>query len=437
MSAIEQLPGANDMYDDELDCVYEEGENEEVVVKEEEDSETDDRVLENVDQPAGNETVVKTEDHDETSIDMFDDEFHVAMERDFSAETNANGTNEAVSANEEHKTDSDATEIDEDHSAVSESQQNTEPVVSRSLNGASGEQQLNGRRRRAKSHKCQLCNKSFPTPSKLKTHQVVHTGIRAHQCPTCSKSFGQKNDLKRHQLIHTGIRAHKCTICSKWFSQRAHLAAHQSVHSDSRPFQCSTCEKTYKSRLGLKGHLQRLLSLSLAAKFFFHFSQFGKKMSDHEQQDETYDMYDEFDSKTVEVKEEKDSETDDDVLRGVYQPAGNETVIKTENQDKSAIDMFDDEFHVVMERDFSAETNANETSEAVRVKEEHEVDSIATENDEDDHSAVGESPQNTEPVGWTAGRPMMASQLQQRKVSSLKAKSVSSKQKSMKESQHS
>ena len=142
------------------------------------------------------------------------------------------------------------------HSA--ESQQNIEPVVSRSSNGASGEQQLNGRRRRAKSHKCQLCNKSFPTPSKLKTHQVVHTGIRAHQCPTCSKSFGQKNDLKRHQLIHTGIRAHKCTICSKSFSQRAHLAAHQSVHSDSRPFQCSTCEKTYKSRLGLKGHLQRV-----------------------------------------------------------------------------------------------------------------------------------------------------------------------------------
>ena len=49
MSETEQLPGANDMYDDELDCMYEEGENEEVEVKEEEeDSETDDRVLENV-----------------------------------------------------------------------------------------------------------------------------------------------------------------------------------------------------------------------------------------------------------------------------------------------------------------------------------------------------------------------------------------------------
>ena len=43
------------MYDDELDCVYEEGENEEVEVKEEEeDSETDYNALEGVDQPEGN-----------------------------------------------------------------------------------------------------------------------------------------------------------------------------------------------------------------------------------------------------------------------------------------------------------------------------------------------------------------------------------------------
>ena len=43
------------MYDDELDCVYEEGENEELEVKEEEeDSETDYNALEGVDQPEGN-----------------------------------------------------------------------------------------------------------------------------------------------------------------------------------------------------------------------------------------------------------------------------------------------------------------------------------------------------------------------------------------------
>ena len=62
--------------------------------------------------------------------------------------------------------------------------------------------------------------------------------------------------------------------------------------------------------------------------------------------------------------------------------------MKTEDQTESAINMFDDEFHAIMEQDFSAEKNANETSEAVRVNEEHETESNATEIDEDDHLAV-------------------------------------------------
>ncbi|XP_017462470.1 PREDICTED: zinc finger protein 70-like [Rhagoletis zephyria] len=229
MSETEQLSGANDMYDDELDCVYEEGKNKEVDVKEEEeDSETDYDAVGNFDQSAGN-AVIKTEEQNETTIDMFDDEFHAIMERDFSAEKNANEASEAVRVNEEHETDLDATEIeDDDYSAVSEPEPNTEPVVNCISSSASGEQQRNGRRGRVKSHKCQQCGKSFPSPSALKLHQVVHTGIRAYKCPTCSKSFGLKGNLTTHQRF---------------------------VHTDSRPFQCSICEKTFKWKLGLKKHL--------------------------------------------------------------------------------------------------------------------------------------------------------------------------------------
>ncbi len=119
------------------------------------------------------------------------------------------------------------------HSA--EPQQNTEPVVSRSSSSASGEQQLNGRRRKAKIHKCQQCDRSFPSPSKHDRHQLVHTGIKAHQCPKCSKSFGEKGNLKKHQLVHTGIRAYKCPTCSKSFAQKGTLTKHQRVvHSDSQ-----------------------------------------------------------------------------------------------------------------------------------------------------------------------------------------------------------
>ena len=41
------------------------------------------------------------------------------MEQDFYANKNVNETSEAVSVNEKHETDSDATEIDENYAAVS------------------------------------------------------------------------------------------------------------------------------------------------------------------------------------------------------------------------------------------------------------------------------------------------------------------------------
>ncbi len=147
MTNLEQPLEMDRMYDDEWNFVQEEGgENEEVVVKEEEEEETSEiwyDALETLDdQSAGNgerminfsplinfyfysefpstETAVKTEEQNESAIDMFDVEFYAIMEQEFSAKTNANEASETVSASEELDTDSDATEIDEnDHSTVS------------------------------------------------------------------------------------------------------------------------------------------------------------------------------------------------------------------------------------------------------------------------------------------------------------------------------
>lgn len=228
---------------------------------------------------------MKTEDQIECTIDMFDDEFNWIMEQNFSAVKNANKTNEAMRVNEKHETDSDDTEIDEDYAAGSEPQQ-AKPVASCSSNCASGEQQLNGRQRRARNHKCQQCDKNFDSPFRLKQHQVVHTGIRAYQCPTCTESFGLKRNLKRHQmvhnnirtyqcptcpkafsradvlkehqLLHTGSKAHKCSICSKAFALKSNLVQHQSVHSDSRPYECFICKRTFKLKCALEKHLRKV-----------------------------------------------------------------------------------------------------------------------------------------------------------------------------------
>ena len=145
MTNLEQPLEMDRMYDDEWNFVQEEGgENEEVVVKEEEEEETSEiwyDALETLDdQSAGNgerminfsplinfyfysefpstETAVKTEEQNESAIDMFDVEFYAIMEQDFSAKLNENETSETEKVSEEHETDSDAIETDEEDYAA-------------------------------------------------------------------------------------------------------------------------------------------------------------------------------------------------------------------------------------------------------------------------------------------------------------------------------
>ena len=48
---------------------------------------------------------------------------------------------------------------------------------------------LKDRPKYRKSHICNVCDKIFNTPSKLKRHTVVHTGIRKFSCIVCQKGL--------------------------------------------------------------------------------------------------------------------------------------------------------------------------------------------------------------------------------------------------------
>ncbi|XP_058470526.1 zinc finger protein 770-like [Solea solea] len=49
-------------------------------------------------------------------------------------------------------------------------------------------------------HRCAVCQKSFPSPYKLRRHQVVHTGRKPYMCKVCGKAFTQTVHLKTHLL---------------------------------------------------------------------------------------------------------------------------------------------------------------------------------------------------------------------------------------------
>ena len=72
------------------------------------------------------------------------------------------------------------------------------------------------------------CKFQFTRSEGLKRHKrVIHEAGDRYQCEVCSKNFSQKHSLKTHSLIHAGIKPHKCNHCDKSFTQKNQLAKHQ------------------------------------------------------------------------------------------------------------------------------------------------------------------------------------------------------------------
>ncbi|XP_049796427.1 zinc finger protein 492-like isoform X3 [Schistocerca nitens] len=105
-----------------------------------------------------------------------------------------------------------------------------------------------------KPHKCESCGKSFAFPSDLKQHVSFHTGKKSHKCDICGKSFVVSSDLKKHLLIHTGKKSHKCEICGKSFVLSSGLKTHILLHAGKKPHKCEICGHSFAGAGNLKKH---------------------------------------------------------------------------------------------------------------------------------------------------------------------------------------
>lgn len=102
------------------------------------------------------------------------------------------------------------------------------------------------------------CGKMFRDTASMRKHLHTH-GPKGHICAECGKGFVESSKLKRHQLVHSGEKPFQCTFegCGKCFSLDFNLRTHVRIHTGDRPYACpfEGCDKKFAQSTNLKSHI--------------------------------------------------------------------------------------------------------------------------------------------------------------------------------------
>lgn len=108
-----------------------------------------------------------------------------------------------------------------------------------------------------KTHRCRICNKTFPFDDKFINHLRNH---RKNQnkicfCPECGKKFSKPRMLDDHiRFIHNKESMFCCNQCGQNFGSKSALNGHIRRHVEGQKYQCPFCPKTFSSHNLLNSH---------------------------------------------------------------------------------------------------------------------------------------------------------------------------------------
>lgn len=85
------------------------------------------------------------------------------------------------------------------------------------------------------------------------------------KCRDCGKYFSTLRSLKTHGLIHTGVKPFECHLCGKKFRLKHHLVNHLKTHTEpnnqetplpSEAYECERCGESFMLKNTLDDHLK-------------------------------------------------------------------------------------------------------------------------------------------------------------------------------------